>query len=86
MVAYALPSVMITIREYLDLRGRSPFDEWFECLNAPTAAEDTTTLVGNEQGHFSNTGVSEQASMNAGVISAPNVESTSEKTETRSLF
>jgi hypothetical protein len=76
---------MITIREYLDLRGRRPFEEWFEILNTPAAAEVTTTPVRIEQGNFSNTGVSGPASMNTGSSSAPDIESTSGKMETRSL-
>jgi putative addiction module killer protein len=46
---------MVTIREYLDAQGRSPFAKWFEILNAPAAAKVTTTLVRIEQGNFSNT-------------------------------
>ncbi len=46
---------MITIREYLDPSGRSPFAKWFESLNSPAAAKVTTALVRIEQGNFSNT-------------------------------
>ena len=46
---------MITIREYLDPRGRSPFAKWFESLNARVAAKVTAALVRIEQGNFSNT-------------------------------
>jgi putative addiction module killer protein len=46
---------MVTIREYLDTQGRSPFAKWFEDLNAPAAAKVTTVLVRIEQGNFSNT-------------------------------
>ena len=45
---------MITIREYLDQKGRSPFAKWFEGLNAPAAAKVTTALVRIEQGNLSN--------------------------------
>lgn len=55
MVTDVLPLLMITIREYLDRRGRSPFAKWFESLNAPAAAKVTTALVRIEQGNFSNT-------------------------------
>jgi len=72
---------MITVREYLDLRGRSPFEEWFESLDAPVAAEVTTALVRIEQGNFSNTGVSAPASMDAGSNSDPDIESTSGKND-----
>lgn len=41
---------MITIREYLDLRGRNVWEDWFECLNAPAADKVTTAQVSNEQG------------------------------------
>lgn len=46
---------MITIREYLEPSGRSPFAKWFETLNPPAAAKVTTALVRIEQGNFSNT-------------------------------
>jgi putative addiction module killer protein len=46
---------MVTIREYLDAQGRSPFARWFEDLNAPAATKVTTALVRIEQGNFSNT-------------------------------
>jgi putative addiction module killer protein len=45
---------MITIREYLDVNGRSIFAKWFEGLNASAAAKVTTALVRIEQGNFSN--------------------------------
>jgi putative addiction module killer protein len=45
---------MITIREYLDVDGRSIFAKWFEDLNAPAAAKVTTALVRIERGNFSN--------------------------------
>ncbi len=44
---------MITIREYLDPKGYSPFADWFESLNAAAAAKVTTTLARIEQGNFS---------------------------------
>jgi len=50
MAAKKLPSGMLTVREYLDLRGRNPWEEWFENLEAPAAAQVTTTLVRNAQG------------------------------------
>jgi hypothetical protein len=50
MVTYVLPLVVVEIREYLDLAGRSPFAEWFDSLNAPAAAKITTALVRLEQG------------------------------------
>ena len=48
---------MVTVQEYLDAQGRSPFAKWFEDLNAPAAAKITTALVRIEQGNFSNTKV-----------------------------
>ena len=45
---------MITIREYLDPRGHSPFARWFESLSSPAAAKITTALIRIEQGNFSN--------------------------------
>ena len=46
---------MITIREYIDLQGRSPYAKWFNRLNAAAAAKVTTALVRMEQGNFSTT-------------------------------
>ena len=46
---------MITIREYIDLDGRSPYAKWFNRLNASAAAKVATALVRMEQGNFSNT-------------------------------
>jgi putative addiction module killer protein len=44
---------MVTIREYLDLNGRSPYAKWFNRLNAPAAAKVATALIRMEQGNFS---------------------------------
>jgi putative addiction module killer protein len=46
---------MVTIREYLDAKGSSPFAKWFSGLNAPAAAKVATSLVRIEHGNFSNT-------------------------------
>jgi putative addiction module killer protein len=43
----------ITLREYLDEAGRSPFGRWFEALDATAAAKVTTALARVEQGNFS---------------------------------
>ena len=45
---------MITIREYIDLNGHSPYAKWFNRLNAPAAAKITTAVVRMELGNFSN--------------------------------
>ncbi|MGC1360113.1 MAG: type II toxin-antitoxin system RelE/ParE family toxin [Silvibacterium sp.] len=45
---------VIAVREYLDERGRSPFADWFNGLNAPAAARITTALLRVEMGNFSN--------------------------------
>ncbi len=55
MVTHELPWLIVTIREYVDPSGRSPFAKWFENLNAPAAAKGTTALIRIEQGNFSNT-------------------------------
>jgi putative addiction module killer protein len=41
--------------EYLDNRGRSPFETWFQRINAQAAARITTALVRLEGGNTSNT-------------------------------
>ena len=43
----------ITVREYLDEAGASPFAEWFERLNALAAAKVASALYRLEQGNFS---------------------------------
>jgi putative addiction module killer protein len=45
---------MITIREYIDPDGRSPYAKWFNRLNAPAAAKIATAIVRMEQGNLSN--------------------------------
>lgn len=44
----------VTIREYLDAAGRSPYARWFQGLNAPAAAKIATALYRLELGNFSN--------------------------------
>ena len=44
----------ISIREYLDPAGRSPYSRWFGDLNAPAAAKVATALYRLESGNFSN--------------------------------
>ncbi|MGV7224934.1 MAG: type II toxin-antitoxin system RelE/ParE family toxin [Nitrospinales bacterium] len=46
---------MITVREYINSEGRSPYAKWFNGLNAPAAAKVATALVRMEQGNFSTT-------------------------------
>ena len=41
--------------EYLDEKGRSPFENWFKRINAQAAAKVTTALVRLEGGNTSNT-------------------------------
>lgn len=55
MVTYVLPFVVLTVLEYLEASGRSPFRSWFESLNAEAAAKATTALTRMHQGNFSNT-------------------------------
>jgi putative addiction module killer protein len=43
----------ITIREYVNARGESPFARWFVDLDAMAAAKVTTALYRLEQGNFS---------------------------------
>jgi putative addiction module killer protein len=45
---------MVSIREYLDANGRSPFGRWFADLDATTAARVTTALVRIGLGNFAN--------------------------------
>jgi putative addiction module killer protein len=45
---------MLTIREYVDERGHSPFAEWFDDLDARAAAKVTVALARIETGNLSN--------------------------------
>jgi putative addiction module killer protein len=45
---------MLLIREYVDERGRSPFAEWFDELDARAAAKVTVALARIEMGNLSN--------------------------------
>jgi putative addiction module killer protein len=45
---------MADVHEYLDSRGRSPYTDWFEALDAPAAAKVTAALVRLQHGNFSN--------------------------------
>lgn len=45
---------MVTILEYLDRSGSSPFGGWFSTLDAVAAAKVTTALRRLELGNFSN--------------------------------
>jgi len=44
---------MVDIAEYRDPNGQSPFQKWFNGLNAQTAAKVTTALDRMAQGNFS---------------------------------
>ena len=45
---------MLTILEFLDERGASPFAKWFASLDATAAAKVTTAVRRLELGNFSN--------------------------------
>ena len=45
---------MIEVREYTDPHGRSPFQQWFEDLDARAAAKVTVALTRLAQGNMSN--------------------------------
>src|SRR2546428_8335389 len=45
---------MIEVREYRDPHGRSPFQQWFEDLDARAAAKVTVALTRLAQGNVSN--------------------------------
>ena len=52
---YATITMMVDIREYQDLAGRSPFREWFDKLNSEAARKVTTSLYRMGLGNFSST-------------------------------
>ena len=45
---------MIEVREYTEPHGRSPFQQWFEDLEARAAAKVTVALARLQQGNVSN--------------------------------
>ena len=45
---------MVTIREYTDSLGRSPYAKWFDRLDAVAAARVVTVLARMEAGNLSN--------------------------------
>jgi len=59
---------MITIREYIDLDGRSPYAKWFNRLNAPAAAKVATAIVRMEQAIYRVLKVLARVFSNAGSI------------------
>lgn len=54
MVTLMLPSEMVTVLEFLDREGSSPFANWFGRLDAIAAAKVTTAVRRMELGNFSN--------------------------------
>ena len=58
MVTYVLlqgsEKPIMDLLEYLDEKGRSPFEDWFNRINAQAAAKVTTALVRLESGNTSN--------------------------------
>jgi putative addiction module killer protein len=44
---------MFELREYLDVRGQSPFANWFDSLNTPAAIKVRTYLARIENENFS---------------------------------
>jgi putative addiction module killer protein len=45
---------MLSLREYLDTGGRSPFRHWFDELEATAAARIAVALARMEQGNLAN--------------------------------
>jgi putative addiction module killer protein len=45
---------MVTVKEYIDDNGNSPFARWFDNLDPQAAAKVATALLRMEQGNFSN--------------------------------
>jgi putative addiction module killer protein len=45
---------MLTVREFLERDGSSPFGKWFAGLDATAAAKITTAVLRMELGNFSN--------------------------------
>jgi putative addiction module killer protein len=45
---------MLTVREYLDVKGRSPFKRWFDRLPTQVAAKLRTAIARMEAGNLAN--------------------------------
>jgi putative addiction module killer protein len=54
MVTFVIPSIVVTVLEYVDGNGRSPFRRWFESLNTPAVSRVITALTRIGEGNFSN--------------------------------
>lgn len=54
-MCYLWARTMITIKEYIDSKGQSPYAKWFNRLKVEAAAKVAIALVRMEQGNFSNT-------------------------------
>lgn len=46
---------MLTLLEYLDVDGKSPFRDWFDALDPTAAVKLTVALARMEQGNLANT-------------------------------
>ena len=80
MVTYVLPYEMVTVLEYLDREGLSPFANWFGGLDATAAAKVTTLPAGWSWETFRTLRGSAQGFSNTGSISVPATESISART------
>lgn len=49
-----LPSSSFQVREYLNVRGQSPFRKWLNALDALARVKVVTTVARLEHGNFSN--------------------------------
>jgi len=54
MVTHVLLSVVIEVREYLAADGSSPYQKWFNSLNAQAAAKVAIAITRMDQGNLSN--------------------------------
>jgi len=54
MVTHVLLSVVIEVREYLAADGSSPYQKWFNSLNAQAAAKVAIAITRMGQGNLSN--------------------------------
>lgn len=44
----------VTVVEYLEVNGQSPYGKWFDDLSVPAAMKITTTIGRMEEGNLSN--------------------------------
>jgi putative component of toxin-antitoxin plasmid stabilization module len=72
---------VVEVREYIAADGSSPYEKWFNSLNAQAAAKVAIAVTRMAQGNLSNVKSVEPAFRNIASISRPAIEYISAETE-----